>query len=77
VLDVIYAQGLFFCFRGRRGDLLKVIWYDCQSARAYSQSVWSGTASYGQARPAGGAASIWLYLTSMARFTISGRSGYG
>ena len=27
--------GHIFCFRGRRGDLIKVIWHDCQAANLY------------------------------------------
>ena len=36
--------GHLFCFRGRRGNLLKVIWHDGQG-RACSQNAWSGAAS--------------------------------
>ena len=43
-------SGHLFCFRGRRGDLLKVIWHDGQ-ARACSRSGWSGAGSFGRARP--------------------------
>jgi transposase len=43
-------SGHLFCFRGRRGDLLKVIWPTAR-ARACSRSVWSGAGSYGRVRP--------------------------
>jgi transposase len=41
-------SGHLFCFRGRRGDLLKVIWHDGQ-ARACSRSGWSEAAFCGRA----------------------------
>ena len=41
-------SGQLFCFRGRRGDLLKVIWHDGQGA--CSRSGWNGAASCGRAR---------------------------
>jgi len=40
-------SGHLFCFRGRRGDLLKVIWHD--KARACSRSGWSEAAFCGRA----------------------------
>src|SRR5271156_2273628 len=39
-------SGQLFCFRGRRGDLLKVIWHDGQGA-CLSRSGWNGAASCG------------------------------
>ena len=42
-------SGHLFCFRGRRGDLLKVIWHDGQGA--CSASGWSAAGSCGQAWP--------------------------
>ena len=43
-------NGHLFCFRGRRGDLLKVIWHDGQGA-CLSASGWSAAGSCGQAWP--------------------------
>ena len=43
-------SGHLFCFRGRRGDLLKVIWHDGRG-HACSRSGWSGVGSSGRARP--------------------------
>jgi len=40
--------GHLFCFRGRRGNLLKIIWHDGQGA-CLSRSAWSGGASSGRA----------------------------
>ena len=37
-------------FRGRRGDLLKVIWHDGQGACRSTPSAWSAVASYGRSR---------------------------
>jgi transposase len=42
--------GHLFCFRGRRGNLLKVIWHDAK-VRACSRSVWNEVASCGRLRP--------------------------
>ena len=39
-------SGHLFCFRGRRGDLLKVIWHDGQAC--CSRSGWSGAGSFGR-----------------------------
>jgi len=41
-------SGHLFCFRGRRGDLLKVIGTTAK-ARACSRSGWNGAASCGRA----------------------------
>ena len=41
--------GHLFVFRGRRGDLIKVIWHDGQGACLF-QSAWSAAASYGRRR---------------------------
>ena len=41
--------GHLFVFRGRRGDLIKVIWHD--GVRACSPSAWSAAASSGRRRP--------------------------
>jgi hypothetical protein len=41
-------SGHLFCFRGRRGDLLKVIWHDGQGACL--RSVWRKAVFYGRAR---------------------------
>ena len=35
-------SGLLFCFRGRRGDLLKVIWHDGQGACLFSKRLERG-----------------------------------
>ena len=43
-------RGHLFCFRGRRGDLLKVIWHDGQGA-ACSPNGWSEAVSCGPRRP--------------------------
>jgi hypothetical protein len=43
-------SGHLFCFRGRRGNLLKVIWHDARG-RACSRNAWNGAASCGPARP--------------------------
>ena len=43
-------SGHLFCFRGRRGDLLKVIWHDGQGP-ACSPSVWNAAGSCGRAWP--------------------------
>ena len=43
-------SGQLFCFRGRRGNLLKVIWHDGQGA-CLLPSVWNAGASCGRARP--------------------------
>ena len=42
-------SGQLFCFRGRRGDLLKVIWHDGQGACLFEQ--WARDRSCGRARP--------------------------
>lgn len=42
-------SGHLFVFRGRRGDLLKIIWWDSQ-ARACSASVWRKAGSSGPPR---------------------------
>ncbi|ADP69678.1 IS66 Orf2 family protein [Rhodomicrobium vannielii ATCC 17100] len=42
-------SGHLFCFRGRRGDLLKVIWHDGQGA-CLLRSVWRKAGSCGRAR---------------------------
>jgi transposase len=42
--------GHLFCFRGRRGDLLKVIWHDGR-APACSRSDWSVAGFCGRAWP--------------------------
>ena len=43
-------SGHLFCFRGRRGDLLKVIWHDGQGACLFTKG-WSGAAFCGRAPP--------------------------
>jgi transposase len=43
-------SGHLFCFRGRRGNLLKVIWHDGQGA-CCSRNAWNAAASCGRARP--------------------------
>lgn len=44
--ETVLAQdpysGHIFCFRGRRGDLLKVIWYDGQGACLYTKRLERG-----------------------------------
>ena len=35
-------SGHLFCFRGRRGDLLKIIWHDGQSACLYTKRLERG-----------------------------------
>ena len=42
--------GHLFVFRGRRGDLIKVIWHDAR-APACSPSGWSAAGSCGHRRP--------------------------
>ena len=42
-------SGHLFCFRGRSGNLLKVIWHDGREP-ACSRSDWNGAASCGQTR---------------------------
>jgi transposase len=37
-------SGHLFCFRGRRGDLLKVIWHDGQGACLFTKRLERGTA---------------------------------
>ena len=41
-------SGHLFCFRGRRGNLLKVIWHDGQGACLCG---WNAAASCGRVRP--------------------------
>ena len=41
-------SGHVFCFRGRRGDLVKLLWWDGTGC-AYSRSDWSGDDSCGRA----------------------------
>jgi transposase len=41
-------SGHVFCLRGRRGDLIKVLWWD-GDGRACSRNDWSGAASCGRA----------------------------
>ena len=52
VLKVDPFSGHLFVFRGRRGDLVKVIWWDGQG-RACFRSAWSGGASCGRRSAAG------------------------
>jgi transposase len=40
-------SGHLFCFRGRRGDLLKVIWHDGQGAACLRRN-WRRVALYGR-----------------------------
>jgi transposase len=42
VLELDPYCGHFFCFRGRRGDLLKVIWWDGQGACLFSKRLERG-----------------------------------
>lgn len=44
-------SGHLFCFRGRRGDLLKVIWHDGHRGHACSLSSWSEAAFFGHRLP--------------------------
>jgi transposase len=50
-------SGHLFCFRGRRGNLLKVIWHDGHGA--CSRSVWNVVASCGRAWP-----TEWVTISS-------------
>jgi transposase len=43
-------SGHLFCFRGRRGDLLKVIWHDGQGACLFTKRL-ARAASCGRAPP--------------------------
>ena len=43
-------SGHLFVFRGRRGDLLKAIWFDGQGACLFSQAPGDGAGSYGPRR---------------------------
>jgi hypothetical protein len=43
-------SGHLFCFRGRRGNLLKVTWHDGQGRLLVHKSAWSGAGSCGRAR---------------------------
>ena len=41
-------SGHLFCFRGRRGNLLKVIWHDGQGARLSTKRSANSLGSYGR-----------------------------
>ena len=43
-------SGQEFCFRGRRGNLLKVIWHDGQGSVPVYEAAENGAASCGRAR---------------------------
>ena len=49
-------SGHLFCFRGRRGDLLKVIWHDGQGACLFTKKLERGR--FQLPSPADGVASI-------------------
>ena len=42
--------GHMFVFRGRRGDLIKIIWWDGQGACLFEPSVWRRAGSCGRRR---------------------------
>jgi transposase len=44
-------DGDLFIFRGRRGDLIKIVWHDGQGACLFTRD-WSGAASFGLPSPA-------------------------
>ena len=44
--------GQLFVFRGKRGDLIKLIWHDGQGMCLFGPSAWSGAGSSGQRRTA-------------------------
>ena len=54
-------NGHLFCFRGRRGNLLKVIWHDgqgaCRSGDDLVRAAWLPTVRHRLETPAGDAAS--------------------
>ncbi len=52
VLEQDPYSGHLFVFRGRRGDLIKVIWFDGQGACLFP-SVWSAVGSSGHRRCTG------------------------
>lgn len=47
VLDKDPFSGHLFCFRGRRGDLVKILWWDGDGL-CLSPSAWSEVGSYGR-----------------------------
>ena len=42
LLALSFLRSFVFCFRGRRGDLLKVIWHDGQAASLYVRRLEKG-----------------------------------
>jgi transposase len=42
LLALSFFRSFVFCFRGRRGDLLKVIWHDGQAASLYVRRLEKG-----------------------------------
>ena len=45
-------DGQLFVFRGKRGDLIKLLWHDGQGMCLFGPSGWSGAASSGHRRMA-------------------------
>jgi hypothetical protein len=58
--------GHVFCFRGQRGNLLKMIWHDGQETSFYERRLERGGGSYGR-HPVTGGLVKWASLKSLGR----------